>query len=51
LLEQLARSVFPKLEINVVDDRNACIPGQVRPGQINLEVEVLKALPTPDDPG
>jgi hypothetical protein len=51
LLEQLARSVFPKLEINVVDDRNACIPGQVRPGQINLEVEVLKVLPTPDDPG
>jgi hypothetical protein len=49
LLEQLATHVFPKLELHIVREKNWCIPGQVQFGQLNLEVEALKALPKPDD--
>ncbi len=49
LLEQLAAQVFPKLGILVVRESNWCIPGQVQVGQLNLEVEALKALPKPDE--
>lgn len=49
LLEQLEARVFPKLGIHVVKDRNSCVPGQVRHGQLDLEVEALKALPSADD--
>lgn len=48
LLEQLESQVLKKLELRVVRDDNWCIPGQVRFGSLNLEVEALKALPTPD---
>lgn len=48
LLEQLENRVLKKLEIRIVHEGNWCIPGQVRFGSLNLEVEALKALPTPD---
>lgn len=48
LLEQLQHSVLEKLDIRVVRAGSTCIPGQVRFGQLDLAVEALVALPSPD---
>jgi len=49
LLEQLELQVFRKLDIRVIDDGGWCVPGQVRFGQLNMEIETLKALPDVDE--
>ena len=50
LIEQLRRKVLPKLAIRVVKDGTHCTPQQLTPGQPQLEVEALVALPKPDEP-
>ncbi|HKU13697.1 MAG TPA: hypothetical protein VJQ52_04830 [Steroidobacteraceae bacterium] len=50
LVEQLRRKVLPRLSVRVVKDNTACAPHQVSPGQPQLEVEALVALPKPDAP-
>ncbi len=49
LLEQLESRVLRKLDLRIVREDNWCIPGQVRFGALNLEVDALVALPKPDD--
>jgi hypothetical protein len=49
LLEQMAYGVFKPLGIEVVRGNNRCIPGEVRYGQLDFQLKVLKALPKPDD--
>jgi hypothetical protein len=49
LIEQLQKKVFPKLAIRTVDDRVECVPNQVSMTQPRLVVDVLTALPTPDE--
>lgn len=48
LVEQLESRVLKKLDIRTVRADNRCIPGQIRFGQLDLEVEALMALPNPD---
>lgn len=50
LIDQLRRKVLPRLSVRVVKDNTACAPRQVSPGQPQLEVEALVALPKPDTP-
>ena len=50
LIEQLRRKVLPRLSVRVVKDNTACAPHQVSPGQPQLEVQALMALPKPDAP-
>jgi hypothetical protein len=48
LIEQLKRSVLPKLSIRIVKDNMSCTPNQNSLGQPRLEVEALTAVPPPD---
>lgn len=50
LVEQLENGVLEKLDMRIVRSNSSCIPGQIRFGQLNLEVEALVALPSPDTP-
>jgi hypothetical protein len=49
LIEQLKKKVFPKLAIRMVDDRVECVPNQISMTQPRLVVDVLSAMPTPDE--
>lgn len=49
LLEQVERSLLPKLNLTPVDSNLSCVPGQARIGEIWLDVRMLKKMPTPDD--
>lgn len=49
LIEQLQKKVFPKLAIRTVDDRVECVPNQVSMTQPRLVVDVLAAMPAPDE--
>jgi hypothetical protein len=49
LLEQMSYAVFKPLGIEVLRGSNRCIPGEVRYGQLDFQLKVLKALPKPDD--
>lgn len=51
LLEQLENRVLKKLDVRIVREDNWCIPGEVRFGALNLEVEALVALPKADAQG
>ncbi|HMN44484.1 MAG TPA: hypothetical protein PKE27_07930 [Povalibacter sp.] len=48
LVEQLKRSVLPKLSIRIVKDNMSCMPNQNSIGQPRLEVEALTVVPPPD---
>lgn len=48
LIDQLKRSVLPKLSIRIVKDNMSCTPNQNSLGQPRLEVEALTAVPPPD---
>lgn len=50
LVEQLDLQVFRKLDIGGTGSTFWCIPGRIRHGQLDYEADVLKALPSPDEP-
>jgi hypothetical protein len=49
LIEQLQKKVFPKLAVRTVDDQVECAPNQISLTQPRLVVDVLSAMPTPDE--
>jgi len=49
LIEQLKKKVLPQLAIRVVDDDVRCSPNQMSLRQPRLVVEVLTAMPRPDE--
>ncbi len=49
LIEQLKKKVFPKLAVRMVDDQVECVPNQISMTQPRLVVDVLAAMPTPDE--
>jgi len=49
LLEQMNYAVFKPLGLEVPHGKIRCIPGEIRMGQVNFDMKVLKALPKPDD--
>jgi hypothetical protein len=49
LIEELRRKVLPRLAVRLVKDNTHCIPQQLSPGQPQLEVAALVALPKPDE--
>lgn len=51
LMEQLRDHVFAPLGLRIVKDQIHCVPHSVRPGTINLEVEVLEPWKLESEPG
>jgi len=49
LVEQLKKKVLPKLAVRMVDDGVECVPNQTSLTQPRLVVDVLAAMPTPDE--
>jgi len=49
LLEQVRDRLLPKLGLTVTGEQLRCVPGQVRIGEVMLEVQTLKKVPTPDE--
>lgn len=48
LVEQLRRSVFPKLAVRVVKENINCTPNQINMGRPRLEMEALTRVPDAD---
>lgn len=48
LVEQLRRSVFPKLAVRVVKENVNCTPNQINLGRPRFEIEALTRVPDAD---